>query len=127
MTNIVDKLKIALGRKLSESQIRLAKSGIDNFHVWNFIREEGNKIVVGRTYFEHATTHDLSLVSAKLHTGNYPIKTVDSEYDSDGLIVRKKITTNEPAGPLTSYKEVVYEPAGKIFGKTVKKWGGFFD
>ena len=124
MTNLTDRLsealKIVLGRKLTLKQIEEARAnGTSHPDLWDYLSHEEDKIVRRQTYFENATTPDHSHPHI-MHTGLYPVERIDSEYTPDGLLTKREVSTNLPASYQTSYKEVVYNPAGRIIGRGLK-------
>lgn len=126
MTTLVDKLKIVLGRKLSEKKLAEAKINNKPEDYSNYLIREGDKILRRKTLFELTITAGSSYRWRRYHPNHYPVKTVDSEYDSNGLLVKKTIARNESHGSVTSYKEIKYDPAGSLFGKKAdKSWSSW--
>lgn len=125
---LVDKLKIALGRKLSEAQMTEAHcNSFDKFaHYGNngsysdVLFREGDTIKRLEIVRGYTTTPDSSYPKIS-HTRWYTVEYVNCEYNLEGLLVKKTVSKNEPHGSVYSHKDLVYEPAGSFFGRRVKE------
>lgn len=128
---IVDALKIAAGRKLSAKQLGRAatEQKIEGNYMcispenyggdFDNIYKNGQKIARNRINYVLATTQDFSHREVS-HTNYYPVRYTDTEYDLNGLLVRKRVLTREPASFSTSEIEVAYNPPGSFWGTTIK-------
>lgn len=137
---LLDKVKIALGRKLSPSQkgsaVALSESERwRNYYTVGdtFINSNGKpnpidflgknpsgEFVRRRQGFKLETTPDASFGSRILHTNWDPYGSIKELYNEDGLLTEKF----EERGALRySYESTrrVYNPPGRFFGRKVKE------
>ncbi len=133
MENLIDKLKVLIGRKLSKKEMKRAVRGekspiyagispkyygqdVDN------LSKEGDKIIRKEVFYELATTQDASHGSKILHTNYYPVKSVDKEYNKEGFLDRKEVSYCQPFGPQISNKITLYETPGQFIGEESQRY-----
>jgi hypothetical protein len=117
LEKFLDKMKVALGRKLSQSKLNQIRQGVmpEGFKL------VGDQIVETIEYIQHAVTHDASHPEI-LHEGYYPVGRDNRFYDLQGRLLAVRLYRNEPAGPTYKDTTKVYTPAGSFFGKTAERY-----
>ena len=135
LEQIANKLKVALGRKLSREQITNAK--LRNGPEHNFITVSSDtekparidmleKLPSGdfvryRQGFEWMTTPDSSYGMERPHTGYYPYGSVRQLYNQDGLLVEKTISYGSLIFNPYDKKTKVFVPPGRFIGRKIKE------
>jgi len=132
--NIIDKLKVLTGRKLSAKQLERAKSEQEIYVSWigileedyegdidNFFVDENGQFLRKRINYTLATTPDASEGWLEPHTQYYETKRELRKYNEQGELVERTIEHTVPCGHTISSKKLKYEPAGRFFGKRIKK------
>jgi len=105
--NLVDRLKIALGRQLSPKQMANAR-----------VRGESEGITI------FMTTPDASHGWKRPHKGYYPSKTVVEKYNEKGLLVVKQVSEGNLYISGTTVTRF-FNPPGKLIGKKGESSRGF--
>jgi hypothetical protein len=110
MTNLMDLIKIAMGRKLSDAQMKNAipkECTMDFEHYISSVRKKVSEI--------HKYTDNKFAWFTTIST-NYSIeKAIKKEYNEQGLLTGKMINYNPETH--ASWRTIIYSPPGRFFGK----------
>jgi hypothetical protein len=129
---LTDTLRVALGRKLTQKQMRMAQVGDPN-HVpgedpnhmgsgtFENIAVVGDKIVQRIRQYEYCVTPDASEGRRVLHRGFYPVRDEQRRYNQDGFLEERHVARMNDGLYITNRKTLVYEPAGRFIGKRKKE------
>ena len=123
MKNLIDALKIWTGRKLSEKEMKRAKESPISFtNSPTFaLYVEGDQIIKIERYMEHAITRDVSHREIQ-HEGDYFVGSDKRYYNEKGLLIRKKILRNYPAGHIYRKEKIVYNKPGQFIGQKMDRY-----
>ena len=131
--NLMDKLKIALGRQLSPKQMVNARI-MKESEGFSFMVESDKPMKIDRldrfldeTFmrfrqkFSYMITPDASHGEKHSHEGYYSSKTIEEIYDSEGRLEEKTVSNgNLYIGVKTVTK--VFNPSGRLIGRSRKLW-----
>ena len=127
----IDNLKIKTGRKLTTEEMKLAEAGTEDFGPTgiavedytgpfvNLSKKDGT-IFKCTIEYELASTPDASKGDRLMHTNYYRVEAVDESFDENGLLIKRKISTELPMGQGTGVREFTYLPAGSFRWHTKK-------
>jgi hypothetical protein len=131
MVDLIDMLKIATGRKLSQEQMDEAKTGdpglfphdclVDKPETFDNIAINGDKIVRRMAKYRWCITPDTSHEEVS-HRGYYVVLDEERKYNRDGLLEERFICKMPGGLTVADRITLVYDPAGRLIGKR-KKWG----
>lgn len=114
MTNLVDRfseaLKIVVGRKLTLKQMTEAVAAEE--YIPSPSLNSSQLVKDWRSFF----------LIVRRNSSNNEVS-VFTEYDQNGSVYGRQVREYIPnGGPVISYKETVYDPAGRFIGKTIADW-----
>ncbi len=122
MTNLIDRIKTFTGRKLSQKELdRVRKNKFTSEEDKNDfstlkLYSDGDTIVKRINKTEYATTDDHSYSNVK-HTMHYFVGDDTRVYNRNGLLIRRIITKNHPAGPGYYTRDLFYDSPGSFIGE----------
>lgn len=126
------KLKIAAGRELSANQMVEAPLKTSNSLIYRInsakgdaedviVRDTDGTFIREQISYKQMVTDDISYGGAIKHVGFYPVKTVQSVYDSQGKLTERLIHYGGIANPdSTEPRHHQFSPAGRWLGKKVR-------
>lgn len=114
MKNIIEKLKILTGRKLSEKDMKSIV--IQHEPYQDCIYREGDQIVKIKYMAPLVVSDEISHPRIK-QKGNYYVGEDTNHYNNKGLLIEKNIIRIEPMGCPCKYEIIVYDKPGQFIGK----------
>ena len=121
MNTLIDLLKIATNRKLSQREIAMAKRGekykypgsmTDSDEFW----VDGDCFVKRKTRaVKHYGSREAS--NPEVVRENPSVIKIDTRWhNQDGSLVKKRVNINSISSPYSSFKVIVYTPSGRFVG-----------
>jgi hypothetical protein len=132
MLNLIDRLRVMTGRKLSDADMKRAETekeehlpgalGPSDYAgpMTNIFRDADGKIVKVRVEYTFAETPDASEGYRLIHSNYYMTKSTRSFYDNEGFLTEKCISSCLPFGGSNGQKEFTYLPSGSFRWHTKK-------